>query len=140
MGAFSNESSAMSIKQHDMCNSSPGSEGSTSWTPCMLKVDGCQYLHSFNGIYVLQPAPHHGRNFYVRREADAFNRRSTIYFGKNGEKKCGWWLGMQKADGRVLAAYNPDKQSLGPPCSNWMVRNLTAWVLEPTLRILPVSS
>lgn len=140
--ASSNGSSVLSMKQHDVCNSSPRSEVSTSWTPCMLKVDGCQYLHSFNGIYVMQPAPHNGRNYYVQREGDAFKRRTSIYFGdgRSGEKKCGWWLGMQKADGRVLAAYNPDKESLGPPSSGWMVRNLTGWVQEPTLQILPVSS
>jgi len=133
-------SSILSIEQHGLSNKLPRQVGIVSSTPCMLNVDGCQYLRSFNGIYVLQPKPHQGRNCYLRQQTDAFNRRSSIYFseGRNGDKKCGWWLGIQKADGRVLAAFNADKESLGPPCSNWMVRNWTGWVLEPTLRILPV--
>jgi len=135
--ASSSASSVLSIEQHGMCNSSPRPVGSNSWTPCMLKVDGCQYLRSFNGIYVLQPMPHQGRNCYVRQGGDEFNRRSSIYFeeGPDGEK--GWWLGVEKADGRILAAFNADKESVSPPCANWMVRNWTGWVCEPNLRILP---
>lgn len=137
--AFNNAGLLLPIEQTCVCNCPPTSEENVSWTPCMLKVDGCRYFPSFNGIFVLQPAPHHGRNFYVRSEADEFKRRASIYFSekRSGEKLCGWWLGIQKADGRVLAAYNSDKEALSPPSSNWMVRNWTGWVSEPTLQILP---
>mmetsp|Transcript_81284 Transcript_81284/g.156993 ORF Transcript_81284/g.156993 Transcript_81284/m.156993 type:complete len:298 (+) Transcript_81284:94-987(+) len=133
--ASSSASSCLSLEPHSMCNSHLLPVESRAWTPVMLRVDGCQYLRSFNGIYALHSVPHHGRNFYVRIEADVFNRRSSIYFSE--ECGGGWWLGMEKPDGKVVAAYNADKEALSPPQSNWMVHTWTGWVLEPTLHILP---
>jgi len=136
--ASSCASSSLSLEEHGMCSSSPRPAGSVYWTPVALQVKGCQYLGSFNGVYVLQPAPHHGRNCYVRKEADAFKRRSSIYFWdeRDGEKQCGWWLGIERGESKVIAAYNTDKEALVPPSSNWMVRNWSGWVLESTLQIL----
>lgn len=136
--ASSGASSSLSLEEHGMCSSSPRPAWSMQWTPVTLEVSGCQYLGSFNGVYVLQPAPHHDRNCYVRKQADAFNRRSSIYFweSRNGEKQCGWWLGIERGESKVIAAYNTDKEALVPPSSNWMVRNWSGWVLESTLQIL----
>lgn len=129
----------MKKKKKKLCKTALKPAGSMSWTPVTLEVHGCKYLDSFNGIYVLHPAPHNGRNCYVRKEVDAYNRRSSIYFSdeRGGEEQCGWWLGFENADGKVFAAYNADKESVDPPFSNWMVRNLSGWVLESTLSILP---
>jgi len=108
-----------------------------TWTPCYLNVKGCQYLKSFNGRYKLCNGPHHGRNFYIQEFPDAFGRRASIYFwdDRDGDDQCGWWLGFELTNGRVFAAYNPDRSSNSPPNSNWSVRNWTGWVQEPQLRI-----
>lgn len=134
----SNETSclSLSVEGQSMCNSLQ----CMSWTPSHLEVSRCQYLGSFNGIYELQPAPYSGRNFYMKRDADAYGRRASIFFldERHGDTQCGWWLAIPNSNGRVISAYNGDTDAMGPPCSKWVVCNLSGWVLEPTLQIMPV--
>lgn len=109
------------------------------YTPVFLMIVGCKYLKSFNGRYILMPRPHHGRNFYVREACDSFGRRPCIYFwdDRDGHEHTGWWLGFERSNGRVFAAYNRDVISRVPPMNNWAVRNWTGWLVEPSLQILP---
>lgn len=109
------------------------------YTPCRLTIKGCRYLASFNGRYILMPSAHHGRNLYTRETIDSFGRRPCIYFwdDRDGHEHCGWWLGFERNNGRVFAAYNRDSISKVPPMNNWAVRNWTGWLVEPSLQILP---